>query len=67
MLHMQKGRRLYGFAEEWPVEPNNGYFHIIEAEWLDSEAVPGSIEFNSTLLVPAKEVTIVEFLPARDR
>ncbi len=66
VLHLRKGRRLYGYAEEWPSEPKDGHFRIAEAEWLDAENKPTALEGVSAVLVPAAEVTIIEFLPFSD-
>ena len=63
VLHLQGERRLYGFAEEWPSNPKEGHFRIAEAEWLDEgdERIP--VEGVAAILIPATEVTMMEFLP----
>ena len=35
VLHLPGERRLFGFAEEWPSDPNDGHFRITQPEWLD--------------------------------
>jgi len=63
VLHLQGGRRLYGYADEWPSEPKGGHFRIAEAEWLDEENERVALKGVSAVLIPAVEVTIVEFVP----
>ena len=66
VLHLQGGRRLYGYAVEWPSEPKNGHFCIVEAEWLDeNERI--ALKGVSAVLISAAEVIFVEFLPIVDQ
>ena len=37
VLHLTGQRRLYGWPEEWPGDPERGHFRITEAEWLRDE------------------------------
>ena len=65
ILHMDEQRRLYGYPEEWPSDPNKGHFRIAEAEWLtgdvaDANGLAGTDV--SAILVPATQVKMVEFL-----
>jgi hypothetical protein len=61
VLHLKDLRRIYGWPEEWPNEPNVGYFSISEAEWLeDSKRIP--LQEVSIILIPANEVLFVEFM-----
>lgn len=64
VLHLPGERRLYGYAEEWPGDPKEGHFRIAEPEWLgeDGERVPATSV--SVILIPAAEVSMVEFMPA---
>ena len=66
VLHLQGERRLYGFAEEWPSNPKEGHFRIAEAEWLDEEDERIPVEGVAAILIPATEVTMMEFLPMRN-
>jgi len=67
-LHLKGERRLYGYAEEWPSDPNTGHFRVAGAEWLrDDDIGDGRNEENSfsgtiSALIPAKEVIMVEFV-----
>ena len=62
VLHLQDGRRLYGFAEEWPSEPKDGHFRIAEAEWLDDKNERIALAGVSAVLIPATEIAMIEFL-----
>jgi hypothetical protein len=61
VLHLNDGRRLYGWPLEWPNKPDSGHFSITEAEWLTDN---GSIKLDSVriILLPATEVKFVEFM-----
>lgn len=75
VLHLQGERRLYGYAEEWPSNPGEGHFSIARPVWLydederapetDGERAP--TEGVSAILIPAAEVSMVEFLPIQNR
>lgn len=63
VLHMNGGRRLYGWPSEWPSDPSEGHFLIQDGEWLlennEREPITGVV----AILIPASEVEMVEFLP----
>jgi hypothetical protein len=61
VLHLSGNRRLYGWPEEWPSDPEKGHFLVVEAEWLTDK---GSIVLSTveTVVVPVKEVEMVEFM-----
>ena len=72
VLHLAGERRLYGYAEEWPSNPERGHFRIAEPEWLgeDGERTPAESEGGETpaegvaaVLIPATAVTMIEFMP----
>ena len=61
VLHLKGERRLYGWPEEWPSQPDQGHFRLAEAEWLrehERTALPGV----AAIVVPAGDVEMVEFL-----
>lgn len=63
MLHM-KGRRLYGWAEEYPDHPDRGHFRIREAEWTMKD--DSRIKTSATaILIPVSEVEMVEFMKVK--
>lgn len=61
VLHLDDGRRLYGWPIEWPSDPKNGHFVLEQASWLDEK---NEIELESVnqILVDAKQVQLVEFM-----
>ncbi|MGI9303349.1 MAG: DUF6338 family protein [Gammaproteobacteria bacterium] len=60
VLHLKGERRLFGWPTEWPSGPDSGHFVIEEPEWLTKKEpiVPGT-----SVLVPVREVEMVEFAP----
>ena len=61
VLHLMGQRRLFGWPEEWPSQPDEGHFRITEGEWLnDDERIPAT--GVAAILIPASEVEMVEFL-----
>lgn len=62
VLHLNDGRRLYGWPEEWPGRSDQGHFRLAEPTWLDEKNEP--LESNVVdMLIPADHVQMVEFLP----
>jgi hypothetical protein len=61
VLPLRGDRRLYGWVEEWPSRPPNGYFRISEAIWLDGEKPTPSTGVIA-VLVRAIDVEMIEFL-----
>jgi hypothetical protein len=37
ILHLKEGRRMRGWADEWPDQPDHGHFLIQNPKWLDDE------------------------------
>lgn len=63
VLHLKEGRRLYGWPEEWPSQPDRGHFRISEGEWLGNDENDGvSTTGVPTILIPANDVEMVEFI-----
>ena len=64
VLHLKGERRLYGWPEEWPSQPDRGHFRISEGEWLsDNNKNDGkSTPEISAILIPAIDVEMVEFV-----
>lgn len=61
VLHLSGERRLMGWVEEWPVEPPKGHLSVEKARWVtDDTSIP--LKGVSHILVPASEVTFVEFM-----
>jgi Family of unknown function (DUF6338) len=62
LLHLKGSRRLRGWAEEWPDQPDKGHFVILEAEWILSDDQIAPLYQVERFLMPATEVEMVEFL-----
>lgn len=61
VLHLDGERRLYGWPKEWPSSPDKGHFSIQQASWLNGgEEIP--LAGVETILIPAKDVQMVEFM-----
>ena len=61
MLYLKDKRHLYGWPDEWPNNPDQGYFSISEGEWIINGRrlpTPGVV----VTLVPASDVEMVEFI-----
>jgi len=60
VLHLDDGRRLLGWPEEWPDSSECGHFVICNGSWLldDNQAIP--IHAVEQFLIPATAVKFVE-------
>lgn len=61
-LHLEGSRRISGYPMEWPTEPASGHFRLTNAAWLDDLNNEIPLDGNDSILIPAKQVEIVEFL-----
>jgi hypothetical protein len=62
VLHLKDERRLSGYPQVWPSEPDKGHFFIVRPSWLTESGehlIPGGIE---GLLINTKDVKWVEFI-----
>ena len=68
VLHLKGERRLYGWPEEWPSQPDRGHFRISEGQWLveNDENDGVSATGVSAILIPANDVEMVEFIKSVD-
>jgi hypothetical protein len=62
VLHLSGGRRLYGWPEESPDQPDSGHFVIDQPEWLLDDGRRAPLHRVEKLLVPASCVEMVEFV-----
>jgi hypothetical protein len=62
ILHLADRRRLYGWPEEWPDQPDKGHFVLFEPEWLLDNNDRAPLLRVSRFMLPASEVRMVEFL-----
>jgi hypothetical protein len=62
ILSLSEGRRLYGWPEEWPDQPDKGHFIIDQPEWVMDDGSRVPILQTSKFVVQASDVKHVEFL-----
>ena len=61
VLNLKNGRRLRGWPEEWPDQPDKGHFLIQSPEWVTDEGVRVSLHPTMRVLIAAEDVEFVEF------
>jgi hypothetical protein len=61
-LHLKDGKRLNGWAVEWPDQPDSGHFILQEPFWLDEENNRTELDATIRMLVPVTMVDIVEIM-----
>lgn len=66
VLHLQGDRRLYGWLEEWPSQPEKGHFRLAEADWLTEDS-QSTLDRVSAIVIPASQVEMVEFVEPESR
>ncbi len=60
-LHLNDGKRIYGWTKEWPSDPNNGHFYLKNASWLtDTDEIP--LKEVNGILINNNDVNMVEFM-----
>ena len=62
VLHLPGGRRLYGWPEEWPDQPDTGHFLIDQPVWLLDDGGYDPLPNVEKTLVQAAGVEMVEFI-----
>ena len=65
IIHFKDERRLYGWPEVWPSDPDKGHFFIVLAQWLDSEN-PNEIPGTEGVLINAQDVKWIEIVRKPD-
>lgn len=66
ILHLQDGRRLYGWPKEWPVVPDVGQFYIMLPSWIRDDGTSIELPQLDGILVNAKDVRWVEFVEIKE-
>ena len=61
ILNLTDERRIFGWPIVWPTSPEQGYFLLQQAAWLDEDK---EISLNKveTILIAAKDVKMIEFM-----
>lgn len=62
VLHLNDGRRIYGWPIEWPTEPNNGHFLLKDSNWLKDDNSEIPLEGVDGILIDGSNVELVEFM-----
>lgn len=62
VLHFLDGRRLYGWATEWPDQCDKGHFFMEDVEWLLADGSSAPLHRTAAILLPASNVEMVEFV-----
>lgn len=62
VLHLKDKNRIYGWPQEWPSQPGSGHFVLQQASWLDDNNKEIPLTNVSSMLIPASDVTLVEFM-----
>ena len=61
-LHLVDGRRLYGWPEEWPDQPEKGHFVLDQPQWLLDSGERAPLYKVERFVVSASDVKMVEFI-----
>ena len=64
ILHLQDGRRIFGWPRRYPLRPDKGHILLERAEWLGRPASASRVPLVD-LLIDVKDVRFVEFLPPK--
>ena len=62
VLHLTGNRRLYGWPEEWPDQPDIGQFIIDQPEWLLDNGSRAPVCRTARILLKVQDVEMVEFV-----
>ena len=62
VLHLTGSRRILGWPSEWPNYCDSGHFVLMNASWLSDENDMTLLANVHLILIPAKDVEMVEFL-----
>lgn len=65
ILHFKDGRRLYGWPEMWPSDPEKGHFFLVSPSWLDEEK---QIDLSGVegMLVNVTDIAWVELMEEQE-
>lgn len=77
VLHLSEQRRVYGWPEEWPNQPDSGHFRLSKYAWLTANEIDEAVDSTcpreeqsrkfpdpESILIPAPNVDMVEFMRA---
>jgi len=61
VVHFKDDRRLYGWPEVWPTDPEKGHFFIVNPSWIDDDG-DHEIKGVEGVLVNVSDVRWIEFV-----
>jgi Family of unknown function (DUF6338) len=64
-LHFKDDRRLFGWPEEWPSDPEKGHFFIVLPTWTHEAAVQTMTGVEG-ILVNVSDIRLVEFVKRKE-
>lgn len=62
VLHLDDGRRLYGWPKEWPIDPDAGQFYIMQPSWIGEDGNVIELPQTEGVLIRSKDIHWVEFV-----
>ena len=62
VLHLVDGRRLTGWPKEWPLNPGQGQFYILDPAWIDNDGNPVDLIDLEGIIIQAADVRWVEVI-----
>lgn len=62
VLHLADERRLSGYPQVWPSEPDKGHFFIVRPAWLTETGEQSLLSGIEGLLINTKDVKWIEFI-----
>lgn len=62
ILHLQDGRRLYGWPKEWPITSDEGQFYIMVPAWINEDGDQIDLPELDGILIRARDVQWIEFI-----
>lgn len=66
-LHLNDGRRLYGWPKEWPGDSDLGHFYIMQPAWLQTDKPPIELAAVDGILVNTRDVCWIEFVKLEEK
>lgn len=62
VLHLADERRLSGYPQVWPSEPDKGHFFMVQPAWLTDAGEQSLLSGIEGLLINTKDVKWIEFI-----
>lgn len=62
ILHLEDDRRIFGWPQEWPSQPEKGHFLLRNPSWLDENGQYVNMPTVKYILLKSSDIKWVEFL-----